>query len=48
MYGKLQGPTGLREVLELGWALNHMGGCYARFIGREAGDTGAALVICVD
>lgn len=48
IYGHPQGPTGLRGIIELSWALKDLGGGYGLFTGCAAGDTGAALIICVD
>ena len=48
IYGHPQGPTGLRGITELAWALREAGGGIGIFTGCAAGDTGAALVLRVD
>ena len=45
VYGHPQGPTGLRAIAELVWALQARGGGVGLFTGCAAGDTGAALVL---
>ena len=45
VYGHPQGPTGLRAIAELVWALQARGGGVGLFAGCAAGDTGAALVL---
>lgn len=48
IYGHPQGPTGLRQIIELIEELVLLGGGYGLFTGCAAGDTGAAIVIRVD
>lgn len=48
IYGHPQGPTGLRGIAELAWALREAGGGIGIFTGCAAGDTGAAVVLRVD
>lgn len=48
IYGHPQGPTGLRGIAELAWALREAGGGIGMFTGCAAGDTGAAVVLRVD
>lgn len=48
IYGHPQGPTGLRGIAELAWALRQAGGGVGLFTGCAAGDTGAAVVLRVD
>ena len=48
IYGHPQGPTGLRGIAELAYALHEAGGGIGVFTGCAAGDTGAALVLRVD
>lgn len=47
IYGHPQGPTGLRGIVELVYALQESGGGVGIFTGCAAGDTGAALVLSV-
>lgn len=48
IFGHPQGPTGMRQVIELIEELALLGGGYGLFTGCAAGDTGAAIVLCVD
>lgn len=48
IFGHPQGPTGLRSIVELVFALRERGGGIGVFTGCAAGDTGAALVLRVD
>lgn len=48
IFGHPQGPTGLRSIAELVHALRLQGGGYGLFTGCAAGDTGAAIVVCVE
>lgn len=48
VYGHPQGPTGLRGIAELAWALREAGGGIGVFTGCAAGDSGAAVVLRVD
>ncbi len=45
IFGHPQGPTGLRSIAELVFALREAGGGIGLFTGCAAGDTGAALVL---
>jgi acetyl-CoA acetyltransferase len=48
IFGHPQGPTGMRQVIELIEELALLGGGYGLFTGCAAGDTGAAFVLRVD
>lgn len=48
IFGHPQGPTGMRQVIELIEELALLGGGYGLFTGCAAGDTGAAIVLRVD
>jgi acetyl-CoA acetyltransferase len=48
IFGHPQGPTGLRSIAELVYALREAGGGIGLFTGCAAGDTGAALVLKVE
>ena len=48
IYGHPQGPTGLRGIVELAYALRAQGGGIGLFAGCAAGDTGAAVVVRVE
>ncbi len=48
IFGHPQGPTGMRQVIELIEELALLGGGYGLFTGCAAGDTGAAIVLVVD
>ena len=48
IYGHPQGPTGLRGIVELAYALSDAGGGIGVFTGCAAGDTGAAVVVRVE
>ena len=48
IFGHPQGPTGMRQVIELIEELALCGGGYGLFTGCAAGDTGAAIVLRVD
>ena len=48
IFGHPQGPTGMRQVIELIEELALLGGGYGLFTGCAAGDTGAAIVLQVD
>jgi acetyl-CoA C-acetyltransferase len=48
VYGHPQGPTGLRGIVELMYALRERGGGVGLFTGCAAGDTGAAVVLRLD
>jgi acetyl-CoA acetyltransferase family protein len=48
IYGHPQGPTGMRGVVELVFALRARGGGVGLFTGCAAGDMGAALLISVE
>jgi acetyl-CoA acetyltransferase len=48
IFGHPQGPTGMRQVIELIEELALVGGGYGLFTGCAAGDTGAAIVLRVD
>jgi acetyl-CoA acetyltransferase len=48
IFGHPQGPTGMRQVIELLEELALRGGGYGLFTGCAAGDTGAAVVLRVD
>lgn len=48
IFGHPQGPTGMRQVIELIEELVLRGGGYGLFTGCAAGDTGAAIVLRVD
>jgi acetyl-CoA acetyltransferase len=47
IFGHPQGPTGMRQVIELIEELALLGGGYGLFTGCAAGDTGAAIVLQV-
>jgi acetyl-CoA acetyltransferase len=48
IFGHPQGPTGMRQVIELIEELVLRGGGYGLFTGCAAGDTGAGIVLRVD
>ena len=48
IFGHPQGPTGMRQVIELIEELALLGGGYGLFTGCAAGDTGAAIVLRMD
>jgi acetyl-CoA acetyltransferase len=48
IFGHPQGPTGMRQVIELIEELALRGGGYGLFTGCAAGDTGAAIVLRMD
>jgi hypothetical protein len=48
IFGHPQGPTGMRQVIELIEELALLGGGFGLFTGCAAGDTGAAIVPRVD
>jgi acetyl-CoA acetyltransferase len=48
IFGHPQGPTGMRQVIELIEELVLLGGGYGLFTGCAAGDTGGAIVLRVD
>lgn len=48
IFGHPQGPTGMRQMIELIEELALRGGGYGLFTGCAAGDTGAAIVLRVD
>lgn len=48
IFGHPQGPTGMRQVIEMIEELALRGGGYGLFTGCAAGDTGAAIVLRVD
>ena len=48
IFGHPQGPTGMRQVIELIEELALLGGGYGLFTGCAAGDTGAAIILRVD
>ncbi|HLI05303.1 MAG TPA: thiolase family protein [Ktedonobacteraceae bacterium] len=48
IFGHPQGPTGMRQMIELIEELTLLGGGYGLFTGCAAGDTGAAIVLRVD
>jgi len=48
IFGHPQGPTGMRQVIELIEELTLLGGGYGLFTGCAAGDTGAAIVLRVN
>ncbi|WP_376797335.1 thiolase family protein [Thermogemmatispora sp.] len=48
IFGHPQGPTGLRQIIELIEELVLLGGGYGLFSGCAAGDTGAAIVVRVN
>ena len=48
IYGHPQGPTGMRGIVELVYALRAQGGGMGLFTGCAAGDMGAALVLSVE
>ena len=48
VFGHPQGPTGMRLVAELIEELRIRGGGVGLFTGCAAGDSGAALVLCVE
>ncbi|CAN5414571.1 thiolase family protein [soil metagenome] len=48
IFGHPQGPTGMRSIVELAFALREQGGGIGLFTGCAAGDTGAAIVISVE
>jgi acetyl-CoA acetyltransferase len=48
IFGHPQGPTGMRQMIELIEELALCGGGYGLFTGCAAGDTGAAIVLRVD